>query len=69
MEFTELKKFIEDMTDEVSGLKATIEYLERFLMDESPLVPQDIARLKVELAEATEALQAAIEYDAQLMAY
>ena len=69
MEFTELKKFIEDMTDEVSGLKATIEYLERFLMDESPLVPQDIAKLKAELAEASKALQTAIEYDARLMAY
>jgi len=69
MEFTELKNFIADMTDEVSGLKATIEYLERFLMDESSLVPQDIAKLKAELAEATEALQAAIEYDARLMDY
>ena len=48
MNFIELKNFIEDMTAEVRNLPAAIEYTERFLMDESPLVPQHIAEMKAD---------------------
>ena len=69
MNFIELKNFIEDMTAEVSNLKAAIEYTERFLMDESPLVPQHIAEMKADLAEMTEELEGATEYAERLASY
>ena len=69
MNFTELKNFIKDMTVEVSNLKAAIEYTERFLMDESPLVPQHLAKMKASLVEMTEELEGATKYAERLAAY
>lgn len=69
MNFTELKNFIEDMTAEINNLKATIEYTERFLMDESPLVPQHLTEMKADLAEMVEELRGATEYTERLAAY
>ena len=69
MNFTELKNFIKDMTDEINNLKAAIEYTERFLMDEPPLVPQHLAEMKAGLAEMVEELKGATEYAERLAAY
>ncbi len=66
---TELKNFIKYMNEEVNNLKAAIEYKERFLMDESPVVPQDLAELKAKLAEAVEELKGATNYKTRLATY
>ncbi len=65
----ELKNFIEYMTEEVSNLKAAIEYTERFLTDESPLIPQHLAEMKADLAEMVEELRSATKYESRLAAY
>lgn len=69
MNFTELKNFIEDMIAEISNLKAAIEYTERFLMDESPLVPQHLTEMKASLSEMAEELEGATKYAERLAAY
>ncbi len=67
--FTELQNFIEYMAEEINNLKAAIEYTERFLMDESPLVPQHLAEMKADLAEMFDELRSATEYESRLAAY